>query len=112
MGSETLARREHGDEAQENSGKRCGDRGHDDERREGERVHAGHRGSAVHEVHDGVVHRTGARLTGHAVCLGTDVDLTRERGEEQMPTHLSESAQGDERPQRRTKLHGRSEDER
>ena len=109
VGSDTLARRQHGDESQENSGKRCGDRGHDDERREGERVHAGHGGSAVREVHDGVVHRTGAGLTGHAVCVGTHVGLTRERGEEQMAAHLSESAQGDERPQRRTKLHGRSE---
>ena len=111
VGSDTLARCQHGDESQENSGKRSGDRGHDDERREGERVHAGHRGSAVHEVHDSVVHGTRARLTGHAVGVGTDVGLTRERGEEQMAAHLSESAQGDERPQRRTKLHGRSEDE-
>ena len=74
-------------------------------------MHAGHRGSAVHQVPDGVVYRTGARLTGHSVGVSADVGLTRERGEEQMAADLSESAQGDERPQRRTKLHGRSEDE-
>ena len=73
-------------------------------------MHAGHRGSAVHQVHDGVVYRTGARLTGHSVGVGADVGLTREWGEEQMAAHLSESAQADERPQRRTKLDGRSED--
>ena len=98
VGSDTLARCQHGDESQENSGKRSGDRGHDDERREGERVHAGHGSAAVQQVHERVVDRTGVRLAGHAVSVGAHVGLTRQRREEQMPAKLSESAQRDERP--------------
>ena len=110
-GSETLARRKHGDEAQEDSRERRGDRDDDDERREGERMHAGHDSPAVHQVHDRVVQRARTRLAGHAVRLAAHVGLTRQRGEEQVAAHLREGAERDERPRRRTQLGCRSEDE-
>ena len=74
-------------------------------------MHARHGGPAIHKVHDRVIECTGARLAGHAVSAGPHVGLTREGGEEQMAAHLSESAQRDQRPYRRTKFDGRSEDQ-
>lgn len=110
-GSETLTWRQHGDKAQEDSGKWCGDRDNEDERRKGERVHPGHGSSAVDQVKDRIVQCTRARLAGHAVCLATHVSLTRQRGEEQMAADLREGAQRDKRPRRRTQLGRRSEDQ-
>ena len=110
-GSETLTWRQHGDKAQEDSGKWCGDRDNEDERRKGERVHPGHGSSAVDQVKDRIVQCTRARLAGHAVCLATHVSLTRQRGEEQMAADLREGAQRDKGPRRRTQFGCRSEDQ-
>ena len=110
-GSEALARREHGDESQEDSCEWRSDRDDDDKRREGQGVHADHGSSAVHQMRDRVIECAGTRLARHAVGVGAHVSLTRERREEQVAAHLSASAQRDERPHRRTKFNGRSEDQ-
>ena len=112
MGSKAPARREDSEESQEDSRERRTNRDNDDEGRERERVHGHHGRPARGEMGHDRIEAARSDLAGHPVRVASDVRMTTQRSEQEVPCDLDQRPQRSQRPHRGTQFGGRGEDER